>query len=130
MTPRISSGSPASPLPAIAVRQSSARGIPSNMSSQPSQPPPTGCEDRDASSAHAVPRTNARNQPVATRVSPCRSRSVQGCFIICLRLVVGSLELRHVELHHCHHGFHYSLHLPGVPITDQLGESSRDNLPG
>jgi hypothetical protein len=47
-----------------------------------------------------------------------------------LRLVVGSLELRHVELHHCHHSFHHSLHLPGVPITDQLGESSRDNLPG
>src|SRR5262245_59937336 len=47
-----------------------------------------------------------------------------------LRLVIGSLELSHVELHHRHHGFHHSLHLPGVPITDQLGESSRDNLPG
>src|SRR5262245_49744492 len=47
-----------------------------------------------------------------------------------LRLVVGSLELRHLELHHRHHGFHHSFHLPGVPITDQLGESSRDNLPG
>src|SRR5215510_4951255 len=47
-----------------------------------------------------------------------------------LRLVVGSLELSHVELHHRHHCFHHSLHLPGVPITDQLGESSRDDLPG
>src|SRR5262245_19694634 len=47
-----------------------------------------------------------------------------------LRLVVGSLELSHVELHHRHHGFHHNLHLPGVPISDQLGESSRDNLPG
>src|SRR5215470_18084325 len=47
-----------------------------------------------------------------------------------LRLVVGSFELSHVELYHRHHGFHHSLHLPGVPITYQLGESSRDNLPG
>src|SRR6185436_19830819 len=47
-----------------------------------------------------------------------------------LRLVVSSLELGHVELHHRHHGFHHSLHLSWVPITDQLGESSRGNLPG
>lgn len=47
-----------------------------------------------------------------------------------LCLVVGSLELRHVEFHHRHHGFHHCLHLPGVPITGQFSESSRDNLPG
>src|SRR5262245_47372534 len=47
-----------------------------------------------------------------------------------LRFVVGSLELSHVELHHRHHGIHHGLHLPGIRITDQLGESSRDNLPG
>jgi hypothetical protein len=46
-----------------------------------------------------------------------------------LRLVVGSLKGRYVELHHRHHGVHHGLHPPGIPVTDQLGESPRDNLP-
>ena len=46
-----------------------------------------------------------------------------------LCLVIGSLKLRHVELHHRHHGVHYSVHLPGVLVTDELGEASGHNLP-
>src|SRR6185369_10196280 len=47
-----------------------------------------------------------------------------------LRFVVGSSELSNFGLHHRKHGFHPTLHLPGIPSTVRLGESSRDNLPG
>src|SRR5512144_1150989 len=56
-------------------------------------------------------------------------RSRRGRFGALLRLMVRSLKGRYVELHHRHHGFHHSLHLPRVPVADQLDESPWDNLP-
>src|SRR5512142_612974 len=46
-----------------------------------------------------------------------------------LRLIVGSLEGRYVELHHRHHGVHHGLHFLGVLVADQLHESPWDDLP-
>ena len=46
-----------------------------------------------------------------------------------LRPFVRSLQRRHVELFHRHHGFHHSLHLPGVPVADEIDEAPRDDLP-
>lgn len=78
----------------------------------------------------AQPRERrVRENPHRGARNPHRFDALQAHDFTLLRLIIGPLEGRHVELHHRHHGFHHGLDLPGVTVADQLHESPWDDLP-